>query len=52
MQNYIFSPFSDIFSSTNQIICIFALAKTGEIVSARESAFFALFLGDESGQFI
>ena len=30
---------------------IFAPAKTGEIVAARESAFFALFLDDESGQF-
>ena len=30
---------------------IFALAKSGEIDLARESAFFALFLGGESGQF-
>jgi len=30
---------------------IFAPAKTGEIVAARESAFFALFLIGESGQF-
>jgi hypothetical protein len=30
---------------------IFAPAKTGEIVAARESAFFALFLVSESGQF-
>ena len=33
------------------IFPIFAIAKSGEIDLARESAFFALFLDSESGQF-
>ena len=39
------------FSSTKENICIFASAIPGEIGMARESAFFALFLIGESGQF-
>jgi hypothetical protein len=45
-------PMNSFFSLVqNQILRIFAPAKTGEIVSARESAFFALFLSSESAQF-
>ena len=38
-------------SFAKEKIPIFALAKSGEIDLARESAFFALFLVSESGQF-
>ena len=45
----------DVFSFQNgvdiAIFPIFAPAKSGEIDLARESAFFALFLDGESGQF-
>ena len=40
-----------LFSSTKENLCIFAPAIPGEIGTARESAFFALFLSSESGQF-
>ena len=47
----IFARFVSFFSCKTHFLCIFALAKTGEIVSARESAFFALFLRCETGHF-
>jgi len=43
--------FSTIFLLQKINFPIFAPAKTGEIVLARESAFFALFLSSELGQF-
>ena len=40
-----------LFSSTKENLCIFAPAIPGEIGTARESAFFALFLSSKLGHF-
>ena len=40
-----------LFSSIKEFLCIFAPAIPGEIGTARESAFFALFLNGELAQF-
>lgn len=49
VQKYQYSP--NFFSCTIRFLCIFASAELGEIGLVRESAFFALFLDGESGQF-